>query len=156
LWSRLRTALQAAQPGREPDVAALLRTWARGECLRRIPRLERRTWATSAALWIDRSSRLTPFWDDQEMVHRQLVQLCGAAAIERRVLDANGQASLAAWCGDLIGQPLPDPAMPVLVLGDLGFYGTESDRACWLRTARRLLRSSVRIAALVPCPIGRW
>src|SRR5258705_366909 len=85
------------------EAAALLRTGARGECLRRTPRLQRRTWAASAALWIDRSSRLTPFWDAQEMVYRQLVRLCGTAAIERRVLDAHRQASLAAWCGDLIG-----------------------------------------------------
>lgn len=113
-------------------------------------------WAASAALWIDRSSRLTPFWDDQDMVYRQLVRLCGTAAIEPRVLDAYRQASLAAWSGDLIGRQPPDPAVPVLVLGDLGFYGTESDRACWLRTARRLRRAGVRIAALVPCPIGRW
>lgn len=156
LWSRLRTALQASRPSRAPDVAALIRTWARGECLRRIPRLARRTWTESAALWIDRSSRLTPFWDDQEMVVHQLVRLCGAGAIEPRVLDGHRQASLAAWSGDLIGgQPL-DPAVPVLVLGDLGFYGTESDRARWLRTAQRLRHDGVRVAALVPCPTSRW
>lgn len=156
LWSRLRAALQASRASRDPDVAALIRTWARGKCLQHVPRLERRTWSASAALWIDRSSRLTPFWDDQEMVVRQLVRLCGTAAIKPRVLDASRQASLAAWCGDLIGQKPPDPAVPVLVLGDLGFYGTESDRARWRRTAQRLRRDGVRIAALVPCPTSRW
>jgi formylglycine-generating enzyme required for sulfatase activity len=156
LGSRLRAALHASRPSREPDIAALTRTWARGECLRRMPRRERRTWAAQAALWIDRSSRLTPFWDDQEMVYRELVRLCGAAAIKPTVLDAYRQAALAAWCGDLIGPAPTDPAVPVLVLGDLGFYGTASDRVRWLRTARRLRRDGVRIAALVPCPIGRW
>jgi formylglycine-generating enzyme required for sulfatase activity len=156
LWSRLHGALHAASPGRDPDVAALVRTWARGECLRRIPRRERRTWTASAAVWIDRSSRLTPFWDDQEMVVRHLVRLCGAAAIQLRVLDASRQAALAAWCGDLLGPEPPEPAMPVVVLGDLGFYGTASDRARWLRTARRLRREGVRVAALVPCPVRRW
>jgi formylglycine-generating enzyme required for sulfatase activity len=156
LWSRLHAALHGSRPSRDPDVATLIRAWARGEHLPRIPRSQRRVWTASAALWIDRSSRLTPFWDDQEMVYRQLVRLCGHAAIERRVLDAHRQASLATSDGDLIGSRSPDPAVPVLVLGDLGFYGTDSDRACWLRTVRRLRRAGVRVAAMVPCPTSRW
>lgn len=154
LLSRLHAAIHVLKPTRDPDAAALVRAWARGECLRRIPRRERRVWTASATLWIDRSSRLTPFWDDQEMVYRQLVRLCGN--IELKVLDANQQASLVASHGDLIGPRPPDPAVPVLVLGDLGFYGTELDRGLWLRTARQLRRSGVRVAALVPCPTSRW
>lgn len=156
LESRLRAAIHAARPSHEPDVAALIRTWSRGEYLQCIPRRERRTWAPQASLWIDRSSRLTPFWDDQDTVHAQLVRLCGAGAIQPRFLDAHSQDALAAGYGDLTGPERPDPAVPVLVLGDLGFYGTDSDRARWLHTARRLRREGVRIAALVPCPTSRW
>ena len=156
LWPRLHAALHASRPGRDPDVAALTRWWARGECLRRIPRLERRTWTSAAAVWIDRSSRLTPFWDDQDLVYGQLIRICGAAAIAPRFLDAYQQQQLADAHGDLLGPQAVDPAVPVLVLGDLGFYGSDSDRDRWLRTARRFQRDGVRIAALVPCPVSRW
>lgn len=156
LWSRLQVALQSLRPGRDPDVAALVRAWSRGQGFDRMPRRVRRTWTASASLWIDRSSRLTPFWDDQEMVYQQLVRLCGVAAIRPRTLDALRQSSLASWCGDLVGPYPPDPAVRVLVLGDLGLYGTSTDRARWLRTALRLRRERVRVAALVPCPTNRW
>jgi formylglycine-generating enzyme required for sulfatase activity len=146
LWSPVRAALHATRPSRAPDVAALVRTWARGECVARIPQRVRRTWAASVALWIDRASRLTPFWADQDLVRAQLVRLCGRAAVEVTILDGAGPAAPRAV----------DRAVPVLALSDLGFYGSALDRARWLRTAWRFLREGVRIAALVPCPVGRW
>jgi len=156
LSSRLQGVLHAHRPGREPDIGALVLGWARGEYLRRLPRRMRRTWTALAEVWVDRSGRLTPFWHDQDTVVRRLVDLCGAAAIRLRVLDGAWQAELAAWHGELVGPSAVDPAVPVLVLGDLGFFGAASDRACWRRTARRLRRDGVRLAALVPCPVRRW
>lgn len=90
------------------------------------------------------------------MVVSRLVELCGTAGLRLRVLDGPWQAELTAWHGDLVGTSVIDPTVPVLVLGDLGFFGTAADRACWRRTARRLRRQAVRLAALVPCPIRRW
>lgn len=147
-WSRLeaplRVALHTPRRGRAPDVPALVRTWARGEWVARIQRRARQSWAASVALWIDRSARLTPFWADQDLVRAQLVRLCGRAAIDVTIVDSAPDAAVAAV------------DRPVLVLGDLGFYGIAADRARWLRMAERLTRAGARIAALVPCPVGLW
>jgi RNA polymerase sigma factor (sigma-70 family) len=156
LSSRLQGALHAHRLGRDPNIGALVLAWARGEYLQRLPRRMRRTWTALAEVWIDRSCRLTPFWCDQDMVIRRLVDVCGAAAIRLRVLDAAWQAELAAWHGEFVGSASVDPAVPVLVLGDLACFGAASDRACWHRTARRLRRDGVRLAALVPGPVARW
>lgn len=157
LWSRLRSALHGSLASREPDVAALVRAWARGTWVERIPRLMRRTWA-AATIWIDRSARLVPFWSDQDAVCLHLERLCGARALEVRTLDGHLQAVTCERHGDLVGRQRVDPAAPLLVLGDLGCYGTDRDRARWAATARRLRRDGIRVAALVPCsPLDpRW
>jgi hypothetical protein len=50
LWSRLRSALHGSVASREPDVAALVQAWARGDWVGRIPRLARRSWAAAATI----------------------------------------------------------------------------------------------------------
>jgi formylglycine-generating enzyme required for sulfatase activity len=107
---------------------------------------------------IDRSERLIPFWSDQDEVCRQLERLCGPGALDIRMLENNLQAVTWQRHGDLLGRWRPNPSAPLLVLGDLGCYGGEHDRARWLVTARRLHRDGLRVAALVPCsPLDpRW
>jgi len=151
LWTRLRSALHGSLASREPDVAALVRAWARGTWAKRLPRLMRRTWAAAATIWIDRSARLVPFWSDQDAVCLHLERLCGASALDVRNLDGNLQAVTWERHGDLVGRRRLDPTAPLLVLGDLGCYGSDRDRARWVATARRLWRYGIRVAALVPC-----
>ena len=147
-WSRLHAALGSRATGRDPDVPALVRIWARGEHAVRIPRVARPRWPTAIELWVDRSPRLTMFWSDQDRVCRQLEARCGRAALRVRLLDAAGFLD-----GDTRS---PDPEVPVLVLSDLGMYAAARVRDRWLRQARRLRRARTPIAALVPCPPARW
>jgi formylglycine-generating enzyme required for sulfatase activity len=158
LWSRLRSALHGSVASREPDVAALVRSWARGDWVGRIPRLARRSWAAAVTIWVDRSERLIPFWSDQDEVCRRIGRLCGPGALDIRMLDDSLQAVTWQRHGDLLGRRRPHPAAPLLVLGDLGCYGGERDRERWEATARRLRRDGLRVAALVPCsPLDpRW
>ncbi|WP_437636217.1 SUMF1/EgtB/PvdO family nonheme iron enzyme [Sorangium sp. So ce854] len=156
LWPVLRAALQASVPGRIPDVPALLRAWSRGEIVRRVPRVPQRTWTARASVWVDRSPRLVPFWSDQADVCRRLRRTCGRSGLHVRLLDGRTQARRLGRHGDLLAGFRPAPGIPVLVLGDLGAYGSPGERAAWLRTARRLRRAGVRVAALVPSPEARW
>lgn len=156
LWPLLRTALQTAAPGRDPDVPALVRAWGRGEIVRRIPRVPSRAWSARASVWVDRSARLVPFWSDQSYVCRLLQKVCGRSGLNVRLLDRCTQARAITRTGDLLAGYRPDPMIPVLVLGDLGTYGSPVERAAWLRTARRLRRAGARVAALVPSPEVRW
>jgi formylglycine-generating enzyme required for sulfatase activity len=156
LWPALRYALQTAVPGCDPDVPALVRAWGRGEVVRRVPRVPRRAWATRASVWVDRSARLVPFWSDQTEVVRWLRKVCGRGGLDVRLLDRSAQARAIARGGDLCAGFRADATTPVLVLGDLGTYGSAIERAAWLRTARRLRRAGARVAALVPSPEARW
>lgn len=156
LWPLLHTALRTSSPGREPDVPAIVRSLSRGEIVPRIPRIPRRAWSGRASVWIDRSARLIPFWSDQSDVCRRLRRICGRSGFDVRVLDGLELARLTSRQPDLLADFRPDPATPVLVLGDLGGFGSPADRSLWCRTARRLLRADVRITALVPSPPSRW
>ncbi len=156
LWPVLRSALQTSILGRDPDVPALVRALCRGEIVRRIPRVTRRAWSGRASVWIDRSARLVPFWSDQAHMCRCLRKVCGQSGLKVRLLDARTQARSSARRGDLLAGFRPDPMTPVLVLGDLGVYGSPIDRSTWLRTAHRLHKADVRSTALVPSPPSRW
>lgn len=148
LWPRLQRALQGAIEGRDPDVGALVRMWGRGEIARKVPRVKRRVWAGRVALWVDRSERLLPFWDDQDEVHKHLRALCGREAVRLCRVDHAAEVLTAAREG-------VEADVPVLVLGDLGAYGTPYDRACWRSAAEHLQRCGVRRSALVVCPPER-
>ena len=154
LWPTLRTMLQSSISGREPDLPALLRDWTRGEVLGRIPRSKRRVWAARASVWVDRSPRLAPFWTDQADVCRRLHAVCGHSGFTVHLLDAQTQHWTMSQQGHLLPGYLPDPETPILVLGDLGIYGSPAERAVWLATAHRL--KGTRISALLPAPPSRW
>lgn len=154
LWPALRGALRASAPGRDPDVGALVRAWARGEVLAGIPRVKRAAWVQRACLWVDRSARLVPFWSDQEDVCRRLRKACGVSSLEVRYFEEEARPQIH-WGRRRVALR-PDPETPILVLGDLGTYGTETDQAAWLSMARRLTRARVPLSALVPSPPARW
>ena len=146
LWPRLRGALRGSIPGRAIDVPALVRAWCRGEEVRHIPRVAREVWVMRASVWIDVSPRLDPLWADQVDACRRLRKVCGPGLEIRRV-EAVGIGDAQ---DDLPHGYRPDSQVPVLVLGDLGGHGAESERAGWMGVARSLDRAGVRRAAVVP------
>jgi formylglycine-generating enzyme required for sulfatase activity len=156
LWPVLRRALQTSIPSREPDIPAMVRVLCQGELVDRIPRVARRAWPGRASIWVDRSARLIPFWSDQVDVCRRLRKVCDQSGLQVRLLNGRTQAWSVARRGDLLAGFRPDAGSPVAVLGDLGMFGSDADRAAWLRTARRLQHAGVRLSALVPSPPGRW
>lgn len=157
LWPRLRALLQSSAPGREPDLPSLVRSLASGLPLGRIARRPRRAWASRASVWIDLSARLVPFESDQYGVLARLRRALGAGALEARSLVTRAQEASIAARGDLLAGFRIDPAVPVIVLGDLGAYaGSPALHEAWRRTARRLSWHRVRVAALVPAPPARW
>ncbi|HMY16300.1 MAG TPA: hypothetical protein PKA58_08205, partial [Polyangium sp.] len=102
LWPRLRHALMATVPSREPDVAKWVHRVAQGEMVTRIPRLERKAWPARLSIWIDRSRRLIPFWADQIEVCRLLYKVCDRRGLDIRRLDASTQNSLLRRRGDFV------------------------------------------------------
>jgi len=155
-WRRtgplLQRALTAGRAGRRLDIPGLVRRWCRGEHIRELPRRERRAWVPVVVL-VDRSLRLVPFWDDQDALVGELADVLGTQGCIVRCLPdgpIEPEETARSWrtptlCG-----------VPVLALGDLGWYGGADDRDLWLRLGRALRRGGQRIHALVPVSRGRW
>ena len=157
LWPVLRDVIHAHIEGREPDVSRLVRALLRGEAVRRIPRKVRKTWASGVNVWVDRSTRLIPFFGDQDEVRRRLEGLCGRHALRFTYLDDDDLREVAADGGErLVRMLTAGPVAPVIVLGDLGQLAGSPERSLWVRVGRRLVRAGVVPTALVSCPTDRF
>lgn len=150
LWPMLRRVLASSLPSRDVDVAAYMRNISRGESLHHVPRKTRSVWAGRLSVWIDRSLRLVPFWTDQQEVWQALRRVCPKSGITRRLLEPRTLMRSIRRQGDVLAGFSCAPETPILVLGDLGMYGSDVDRAAWLHSGRRLERQGIRLSALVP------
>ena len=161
-WPRLapflRRALSARMETGEVDARKLVPRLARGEVVRRLPRLRRMVWTARAAVLVDRSDRLMPFWEDQDEVVAYLQRWRGRSGLD--VVDVPRGLDRPVWRRGRSkpGWSLPEGScVPVLVLGDLDcLYRGGPDRAAWLRLGRRLRRRGIAPVALAPCPRERW
>ncbi len=156
LWPVIRGLIQRRCEARSPDVPALVRLIGRGIVPHRIPRLVRATWPASVAVWRDLSPRLAPIWADQQDVLKRLKKVCGPAAVKERRLDSPTHTACLQRRGHLAEGKRLDGQTSVLVLGDLGCYGSATEQQTWLATARCLEKQGAPLAALVPCPKARW
>lgn len=156
LWPALHGVLQGSVPSSIPDIAKLVRKWGRGEVVERIPRVPRRVWADRVALWVDRHPRLVPFHVDQEQVYQRLRRCLGREGLAVRVIGPAEQSSVVSSASDYAPGHRFDARQTVLVLGDLGAYGTVNDRSAWKRTGQRLRHSGVQAVALLPVPQAAW
>ena len=66
LLPRLRHALTTGKPGAEVDIDKVVDAFGQGRYLDRVPMELQRGWPDELHIIIDRSDRLTPFWDDQD------------------------------------------------------------------------------------------
>ena len=148
LWPTLQSALRTELPGRDPDVAALVHRWSRGETVPHIPHVRRRAWASRASLWIDQSPHLIPLWHDQRRVERGLRRVFRQALEVRWLGREETQRAATSPRGWLHGRRLDD-ATPVLVLGDLGELGGDG-AARWRHALRGMAARGVRVTAVVP------
>ncbi|MBK8253134.1 MAG: formylglycine-generating enzyme family protein [Polyangiaceae bacterium] len=156
LWPQLRQTLGATLPGREVNLPALLEQVCRGAVVRSFPKVKRDVWAPRVAIWVDDSKRLFPVWNDQIDVCTRVSDACGYDAVHVTVVRAaRGQI-----CELTAGHPSHavqvEEQVPLLVLSDLGMFGTASDRAAWLETGRTLQHLGVQVLALVPVPHRSW
>jgi sulfatase modifying factor 1 len=155
LQSPLASELAAQRPGRV-DLARLVPRVARLEHPRRLPRLRRRAWAPEIVVWVDRSERLRLFFEDQNEICRELRDRCGSGNVEIR-LSLDGPESELFRGNDVCPSGLADvaPETPILVLSDLGVYGSKADRRSWEREGRTLQDRGAKVCALVPVPPER-
>jgi formylglycine-generating enzyme required for sulfatase activity len=158
LQGTLRALIGAELLGTEIDTEAVVEALSRGRQLDRLPLEKRRRWGVHLQVVVDRSDRLVPFWQDQDVVIGALRSLVDDSRFELavihetldepRILDAKAGSS---------PYRVPPPGGVVLVLGDLGSLdddGAESRRR-WRALGHRLASAGCRAAALLPCPLSR-
>lgn len=158
-WARLRRAVEqlvgAARPVGDVDVDAVVDRVVRGEPLQRVPRLERRVRAPRIVVVIDRCERLVPFWGDQLDVYWHMREEIGGRTMEHAWwVDGppEHESDLVLVAAVTRGLEAGDV---VLVLGDLGGYGSKAVRRAWIRLGEALGRHGVTAAALVPAAAVR-
>ena len=155
LQPRLRRALSAAREGRDLDIDELVRRVGQGRLLHRLPRRRYPGWGPRVRIVLDRSERLTPYWQDQDRVLAALVRLlprhghelavCHDGSDEPEMI-GGGDGGRYFW--------LPPPASLIVVLGDLGCLARDgaNARRVWRALGARWRAGGCRLVALMPGP----
>ena len=159
-WPRLQRQvfglIQDTSPSRKLDVDKLLHDFSRGRMPRSLPFQIRKRWPRQLNVIIDRSRRLTPFWQDQNKLMRRLERRLGRDNLREYRVD------------DVFTDPLPmgrarecreslQTILPVLVLGDCGALSRFPPLIHhWQRKGRLFRAGGANTAVLFPAPRVRW
>ncbi|MGH8549829.1 MAG: hypothetical protein ACRERU_14740 [Methylococcales bacterium] len=127
LQPRLRSALSEARESRELDTEELVRRLGQGRMLRRLPRRRYPGWGPCVRVILDRSTRLIPYWQDQERVLAALVRLLPPEGVELSVFQEGSDAPEMLGKAENRARRLPAPGTLILVLGDLGCLSRDRD-----------------------------
>ena len=154
LWRRLRPQLSQRITTQEVDLRQLLRSVARAHPVPALPRQVRFRFSARPLVLVDRTRRQMPFWNDQNLVCTALARWMASDHVRPFffVEGMNPEAWLRSGAVDF-GHGLQGAV--ILLLGDLGAYGTASDVSAWLRVGQWLVEQGAELRALVPCPAWR-
>ena len=159
-WPRLQRRVAGLllqdSRSRQLDVDLLVRNLSRGRMPRTLPFRNRKRWPRRLNVIVDRSRRLTPFWQDQDKVMLRLSRWLGKNNVhEYRVYDG-------------LIEPIPmgkarrhrrkiTASELVLVLGDCGgLTGYKPLIYEWYHLAQTIETAGGSLAVLVPAPVSRW
>jgi formylglycine-generating enzyme required for sulfatase activity len=166
LWPFLFAALGRQCDSRRVNLDRALHLISHARPIKRLPYVQRLTWAGRGQLIVDAHEALMPFWDDGGELLRRITRLRGVSGLEVLVFENHPDEGCREWIrnrgaamgpGELRPYTLPVPGAPVLVLSDLGCLDREEGRKlAWLRLGNRLKRAGFNPVALMPCPPRLW
>ena len=152
LQPRLRTAIAARHPGGRYDWDRIVQRLGQGRILDPMPRLPRRGLGTQLQIIVDRSERLTPYWQDQAVVISALAKAFPNYAFD--FLFYHDGQSLPCRPRSGAGSrryTLPPEGSLTLVLGDLGSLAKAGAvHRMWEDLGSRLRAAGCRRLALLP------
>ena len=151
--TRLRAAVLTPHPS-GIDVDKVVRRLSRGEFLQQLPHRMHGALGSGFSVWIDRSIRLTPYWDDQTLVTLALLRLFRHDETSVAML-SEGDCRLRFEYPEHLARKVvaPRPGTTVIVLGDLGGLQVRTLQAVrfWINQGRSLRKTGCRAFAVVPC-----
>ena len=121
----LLTRLRAASPTRtisgEIDVDRIVDEWGQGRFLAAMPRSARKVWGRSVQVFVDRSRRLIPYWEDQNRAFLALRDIYPPEGFSKVVLpEGCPEPSSMKIGGQAVAYEPPPPGSAVVALSDLG------------------------------------
>ena len=157
LWPFIKEILSGERISRDIDETKAIQRIARGEFLDRIPRKTRKAWASRARIVVDVAPRLFPFWGDFNQVVDGAVACLGSLRLKTSYLKA-GPFGLDYNPKTLSVSPfvLHPFSAPLLILSDLGAYGSDNDKETWKRFGEFLRERGARPVVLTPVPTRLW
>ncbi|HEX3019616.1 MAG TPA: formylglycine-generating enzyme family protein [Chitinispirillaceae bacterium] len=157
LERRVAKLLREEFSSRTIDIEKLVTSLSRGKIPQTIPHIKFHRWPKKLSVVVDRSRRLTPFWNDQEIVLERCRQRIGDNNVDEY------------WTYD--GNPYPIPmgitrkrnkmlcschGATVLVLGDCGALADDRYlKDQWCELSSLLQKCVVKCFALNPAPFYR-
>ncbi len=153
----LLTRLRAASPTRtisgEIDVDRIVDEWGQGRFLAAMPRSARKVWGRSVQVFVDRSRRLIPYWEDQNRAFLALRDIYPPEGFSRVVLpEGCPEPPSMKIGGQAVAYEPPPPGSAVVALSDLGALAPRGSClvALWAERGRRLRDLAVKPLAVVP------
>ena len=151
-WSRLgffiRRGLGANRNSAKIDEAQFIDRVATCEPVLEIPRKKYQYWAPHAALVIDHSDEMIPYWSDLEALKRNIKKergLTGLKILEQRGIPHSGVFS---------ELPQDTPVLVISAMGQLVGHGSVIER--WSSLGTRLRQAGHPVYALIPAPRHHW
>lgn len=159
----LSTALATCRDEGDIDIARVINDASRLRPLTSIPRLAISTLRFGIQLLIDRGPAMVPFYDDQDLLLQELVNVVGRDRVETLYFDdcplrACGSGSRRGWSRSY--EP-PSEGTPSVLLTDLGI-ARERDLTVgagpneWLQFAGLLRGAGCPVLAILPYAEHRW
>ena len=153
LLTRLRAASPNRMVGGEIDVDRIVEEWGRGRLLAALPRLARKSWGRSVQVFVDRSRRLIPYWEDQTRACMAIRDIYPPDGFSLVVLPEGGFEPSSMRIGhQAVDYQFPASGSAVVALSDLGALDQRGSGivSLWAERGRHLRNRDVTPLAVVP------
>ncbi len=154
LLTRLRAASPTQAISGEIDVDRIVEEWGRGQFLAAMPRSSRKSWGRSVQVFVDRSRRLIPYWEDQTLACLAIRDIYPPDGFSSVVLpEGCFEPSTMKIGRQVVDYQPPPPGSAVVALSDLGALAPSGSGlvSLWAERGRRLRDLDVKPLAVVPC-----
>jgi formylglycine-generating enzyme required for sulfatase activity len=160
VWPFLKQSLSLSRNKGIMDIEEAVRLISQLKPIRKFPEKRILSWAPNGVILIDYAERLTPFWQDANILKQWIKGMRGTAGLDVFMLEhgplgeyrqQNDRAAA------LKNFKLPPPDTPILIISDLGaFDSSKETETAWLRFGRMIKMAGLCPVVITPAPQRYW